>query len=204
MDATPEREVRIPPLPRKEWGQTEIDALAPMTPPPGSTYAKRREQRGGAGGVNALALMLRNPAACRSFLEFNRHLLYESSLDERLRELVVLRIAWQLRSDYEWGQHVPVAHDVGLGDEDLRRIMAGPDADGWSAFDAAALRATDGLLADGGIDDESWQVLSATLDDAAMIDFVLTVGGYATIAMLFNAAGLALDADLLGFPLDGE
>lgn len=200
MAATPEPEPRILPLPRSEWGQEEIDALAPMRPPAGSTYAKRREERGGAGGVSALALMLRNPAACKAFMEFNRHLLYESSLDERLRELVVLRISWQLRSEYEWGQHVPVARECGISDEEIGRITEGPGAHGWSAFDRAALRATDGLLADGRIDDESWAVLADSLDDAALLDLVFTVGGYATVAMVFNAAHLPLDPDIEGFP----
>lgn len=171
-----------------------------MTPPPGSVYAQRREERGGAGGIGALALMLRNPAACRAFMEFNRHLLYESSIDERLRELVVLRLAWVLRSEYEWGQHVPVARECGLSEQDIDRIIEGPDAAGWSAFDAAALRATDGLLADGHVDDASWATLAARLDDAAMLDLVFTVGGYATVAMVFNSAGLALDPDIVGFP----
>lgn len=192
--------MRIAPLPRREWGAEEIDALAPMTPPPDSTYAKRRAERGGAGGVGALALMLRNPAACRAFLEFNRHLLYESSIDERLRELVVMRLAWVLRSEYEWGQHAPVARECGLSDADLDRIIAGPDADGWSILDAAALRATDGLLASGEIDDASWATLAEHFDEAALLDFVFTVGGYATVAMVFNAAGLPLDADIEGFP----
>jgi alkylhydroperoxidase family enzyme len=171
-----------------------------MTPPAGSTYAKRRADRGGAAGVGALALMLRNPAACKAFMEFNRHLLYESSLDERLRELVVLRIAWQLRSEYEWGQHVPVAIECGMSDEEIGRITEGPDAPGWSDFDAAALRAADGLLSEGQIDDASWATLAASLDDPAMLDLVFTVGGYATIAMVFNASGLPLDPDIVGFP----
>ncbi|MEZ5168349.1 MAG: hypothetical protein R2695_18440 [Acidimicrobiales bacterium] len=83
MAGSPEPRPRITPLPRREWGPDEIAALDPMIPPVGSVYAERRKERGGAGGVNALALMLRNPALCRAFLEFNRHLLYESAIDER-------------------------------------------------------------------------------------------------------------------------
>jgi len=60
-------------------------------------------------------------------------------------------------------------------DADLDRIIAGPDADGWSALDAAALRATDGLLASGEIDDASWATLAEHFDEAALLDFVFTV-----------------------------
>jgi alkylhydroperoxidase family enzyme len=191
---------RIAPLPRREWGETEIRAMDPMIPPPGSVYAKRREERGGAGGVNALALMLRNPALCNAFLKFNRHLLYESTLDDRLRELAVLRISWQLDSAYEWGQHVPVALEVGMTADEIDRVIEGPDAQGWSEFDAAALRAVDDLLADGQIADPDWAVLASTLDEADLLEFVFTVGAYTTLAMVFNAAQLPLDPDLTGFP----
>jgi alkylhydroperoxidase family enzyme len=187
---------RIEPLPRSEWGETEIRALDPMIPPPGSVYAERRKQRGGAGGVNALALMLRNPAACRAFMEFNRHLLYESSLDERVRELVVLRISWRLGSAYEWAQHVPVAKQCGFTDEEIERIREGAVADGWSDLDAALLRATDELLDSGDITDDTWASLAATYGAAALLDLIFTVGGYATLGMVFNAARLPLDADL--------
>ncbi len=204
MAATPEPALpdqpRIPPLPRREWGETEIRAMDPMIPPPGSVYAKRREERGGAGGVNALALMLRNPALCNAFLKFNRHLLYESTLDDRLRELAVLRISWQLNSPYEWGQHVPVAREVGMTDAEIDRVIAGPEADGWSRFDAAILRSVDGLLADGQIGDADWGVLAEALDEADLLEFVFTVGAYTTLGMVFNAAQLPLDPDLTGFP----
>ncbi|MDG2029099.1 MAG: carboxymuconolactone decarboxylase family protein [Acidimicrobiales bacterium] len=200
MAETPEPAPRIAPLPRSEWSRAEIDALDPMIPPPGSVYAERRKERGGAGGVNALALLVRHPSLARAFLEFNRHLLYESSLDERTRELVVLRVSWALGSEYEWGQHVPVALEAGISAEQIQWIIEGPDAGGWSALDAAVLRTADALLADGQVDDEAWSVLAAHWDDAELMDFVFTVGGYATLAMAFNAAELPLDADLEGFP----
>ncbi len=170
-----------------------------MIPPPGSVYARRREKRGGAGGVNALALMLRNPAACKAFLEFNRHLLYESKLNERVRELVVLRIAAKMGSEYEWAQHVPVALECGFKPDEIEQLRIGSELDSWPEFDRALVAATDGLLADGDVDDATWATLAERLDDAALLDLVFTIGGYATLAMVFNATRIPLDSDLEGF-----
>lgn len=203
MAETPESaRPRIPPLPRREWGQAEIDALDPMIPPPGSIYAERRKERGGAGGVNALALLVRHPTLAKAFMGFNREILYESSVDERSRELLVLRLSWQYQSPYEWAQHVPVALQAGITEDELARVRVGPDAPGWSTFDAALLRATDSLLAAGDVGDADWAVLAETWDETTLLEFVFTVGGYATLAMVFNAAQLALDDGLEGFPRD--
>ena len=199
MAETPEPE-RIRPLPPSEWTSEVVDAVNLMLPPAGSVYAARRVARGGCGGVNALALLARNPALARAFLTFNRHLLYESGLDERIRELVVLRLSWLYRSEYEWGQHVPVAESLGVAGDEIERVIVGPDASGWSPVDAAILRATDQLVADGAVDDATWEELAAEFAPETLLDFVFTVGGYATLAMVFNACGLPLDPDLEGFP----
>lgn len=203
---TSEPQPRIEPLPQREWGRAEIDAIEPMTPPPGSIYERRREARGGAGGVNALALLLRNPALCRAFLGFNRHLLYESSIDDRVRELAVLRVSHRLGSDYEWAQHVPVALECGMTADEIGRVRLDDVAD-WSPFEAAVLGAVDGLLRDGHIDDGDWAALAGRLDERELLDLVFTIGGYATIGMVFNSAGLAMDPDIVryaDFPAEAD
>lgn len=193
-------EPRIPPRPAREWDRTVMDAIDQMTPPPGSIYARRREERGGAGGVNALALLARHPALAKGFMTFNRHLLYESGLDERTRELVVLRVARLCRSPYEWAQHVLVAEQLGMSPAEIDRVLAGPEADGWTPLEAAVLRAADQLIDHADVDDDTWAVLAAALDHAGLLDLIFTVGGYATLAMAFNASRLPLDPDLRGFP----
>lgn len=170
-----------------------------MLPPPGSIYAKRREQRGGSGGVSALGLLVRHPPLARAFLTFNRHLLYESELDERVRELVVLRVAWRMVAPYEWGQHVPVAIEAGLTREEVDRVRVGAEAAGWAPFDAALLRATDDLLDGGHLDDDTWATLAGELDDQGLLDLIFTVGGYASLAMAFNAVGLPLEPGMESF-----
>lgn len=191
---------RIDPVPQGTWSQEAIDATAPMMPPPGSIYAERRKQRGGAGGVNALALLVRHPPLAKAFMTFNRHLLYESRLDERIRELIVLRVSWLLRSEYEWGQHTVVARQCGITDDEIDRIREGPDTPGWSTLDRAVVAATDALVTSGTLDDAEWAELAEHYDDEAVLDFVFTVGAYATLAMAFNVARLPLDEGLDGFP----
>ena len=198
MDDSP----RIAPVPQGTWSQEQIQAVAPMMPPAGTVYAERRAKRGGAGGNQALALLVRNPRLAEAFLTFNRHLLYESGLEERTKELVILRVSWLLNSEYEWGQHVLVARQCGIGEGEIDAVAAGPDHHSWTDEDRALLRCVDGLIGSGQVDDATFATLRSRYDDETLLELVFTVGGYATLAMVFNFAGIPLDDGMEGFKSD--
>jgi alkylhydroperoxidase family enzyme len=114
----------------------------------------------------------------------------------RQRELLVLRVATVRDAEYEWAQHLVQARDAGIGDDEIARVVAGPDAPGWSGLEAALLRAVDQLVADATIDDATWAVLAGELDTEQLMDLVFTVGCYDMLAMAFRAFGVQLDDDL--------
>ena len=108
----------------------------------------------------------------------------------------MLRVAAVRDAEYEWEQHVVLGRDAGLSDDDIAGIAEGPDAPGWSAFDAAMLRAVDELVRDAMIADTTWMVLAESLDRQQLMDLVFTVGAYDLLAMAFRSFGVELDADL--------
>ena len=143
---------------------------------------------GGASGVGK--------ALAKAFLGFNRHILFETSLSDRDRELLILRVGWLCRAGYEWAQHVLLARQAGLSDEEIARIKDGPGAAGWSEEDAALLRAVDELHADAFVGDATWKQLATRFDERELMDLVFTVGVYALLAMVFNSLGVQLDPGL--------
>ena len=196
----------IAPLPLRDWSPEVGAAFAGMTPPPGSTYEARRAKRqeGGKRVANAFSVFAHHPALTKAFLGFNRHLLYENTLDERIIELIILRISYLRNSLYEWAQHVPVALEVGVTADEVDRVAAGPDADGWAELDAAVLRAVDELRRDSIISPATWSTLTASFDTQQVLDLLFTIGAYDTLAVAFNCFGLELDPELEGaaFPAD--
>jgi alkylhydroperoxidase family enzyme len=190
----------ISPLPTSEWSRDVIGAFAAMKPPPGSTYEARRNKResGGKRVANAFSVFAHHPDLTKAFLGFNRHLLYENTLDERILELIILRISFLRNSVYEWAQHVPVALDVGVTEEEVDRVAVGPDATGWGTLDSAVLRAVDELRNDSVISGETWSVLTEAYDTQQVLDLLFTVGAYDTLAVAFNCFGLELDPELQG------
>jgi len=192
------KQPRIRPRPSSDWDAEVFDALGAIMRQRDSQPAERSDP-GAPRAVNALAVLMRYPALAKAFLTFNRHLLYESSLSDRIRELLILRIGWLRRAEYEWAQHVLLAQRAGLRKEEIEAVKDGPNATVWVPFEAALLRAVDELHADAFVGDATWEVLAAHLDQRQLMDLVFTVGAYDLLAMAFNTFGLELDPGLEGF-----
>ena len=84
-----------------------------------------------------------HPALVKARAPLQRHLLHESTLPPRERELVILRTGWLWQSEYEFGQHTRMSKEAGVTDTDVRRVTEGPDAAGWTPFETTLLRAVD-------------------------------------------------------------
>ena len=153
--------------------------------------------------LNIFRTLAHHPKLLRRWLVFGSHVLAKSTLPPRERELAILRIGWRCGSEYEWGQHAVIGRATGLGDDEILRIAQGPDAAGWSAFDAAILRAVDDLHDDSFLSDASWSALSAQWSTEQVIDFIFAVGQYTLVSMALNSLGVQLDAGVEGFPPAG-
>jgi alkylhydroperoxidase family enzyme len=188
-------EPRIPPLAPAEWPAGMRDALAALRPAePRHPFPERGGDR--PKGLNVLGTLAHHPALTRAYHTFNGHVLFATTLSERQRELLVLRVAAVRGSEYEWLQHVVLGRDVGLDGDDIARIAAGPGVDGWAPLDAALVRAVDELLADALIADDTWAALAAELDERQLMDLVFTVGAYDALAMALRSFRVPLDDDL--------
>jgi alkylhydroperoxidase family enzyme len=148
------------------------------------------------GMRNAVATYARYPELAAAMLPYTEFLLTKSALPARHRELLWLRTAWLARSDYMWAQRAPAARRSGIGDAELARIAAGPDAPGWDAFEAALLRAADELRVDSFIGDSTWAVLAARYDESELIDLVYGVGEIAMHADFANTLRIAIEPEL--------
>jgi alkylhydroperoxidase family enzyme len=204
-------EPRIPPRPVAEWDAEVRDALSVLAPP-GNATARAAEARAAARAAqptgersqrrpvsNMVGIFTWHPALTKAFLTFNNHL-FRSTLSDRVREMVTVRVGWLRRSEYEWAQHVAMARAAGMSEDEISAISEGPDWQGWSPLDAALLRSVDEMVADRCISDETWESLAKHLDRRELMDLVFTVGTYDLLAMAFNTFGLELDPGMSGFP----
>ena len=186
---------RIPPLPSSEWPEEMREVLAALRPPE-IRHPMPDRQGDRPKGLNVLGTFARYPSLARAFNTFNGHILFATTLSQRRRELLVLRVATLRNCEYEWKQHAVLARDVGLTDEEIARVADGPSAAGWSPPERAMLRAVDELLADARVSDVTWAELASQLSDHELMDLVFTVGTYDALAMALLSFGVELDDDL--------
>jgi alkylhydroperoxidase family enzyme len=185
---------RIRPLPPGEWPDEMRAALAALIPDHARYPPPPR--RGRPKGLNVLGTLAHHPSLTRAYHVFNGHVLFSTTLSERQRELVILRVATLRRSEYEWRQHALLAADVGITAEELVAVAEGPAASVWERHERALLEAVDHLVHRADVSDETWELLAAWLTTEQLMDLVFTVGAYDLLAMVFGAFRLELDDDL--------
>ncbi len=162
------------------------------------------ESSDGRGGANVFRTFARNPPADRVRGAINGHVNGSSTLSPRHREMLLIRIGVLCRSEYEYAAHVRVGRRLGMTDEDVALLLAGPDGGEGDPIELALLRATDELYEDDIVSDETWTTLAASLDTRQLFDVLIAVGGYRSTSMLINAAGVQLDANMADFRFPPE
>jgi alkylhydroperoxidase family enzyme len=142
---------------------------------------------------NDLRTLLNVPDLVASLMPFHVYVTTLSSLTPRHREILILRTAWLTGNQYIWSSHTPLAARIGLSAEEIRRIAQGPDARGWNPLEAALLSTTDQLYRNCFINDAAWKALSAAYDMNHLMDAVMTVTEFTTLAIMYNSMGVQPD-----------
>jgi alkylhydroperoxidase family enzyme len=126
----------------------------------------------------------------------SEHIRDETTLSDRQREILLIRIGVLCRSEYEWAAHSRVGRAVGMSESEIARIVAGPGRENDGSIELALLRAADELYRDDFVSDETWASLAAQFDAAQLLDILTAVGGYRMFSMAINTFGVQLDDNM--------
>lgn len=154
---------------------------------------------GARASANVFNTFVRNPRADRLRGAVNAHVNSRSTLSPLQRELLLVRIGVLCRAEYEYAAHLRVGRRVGMTDEDVALILAGPERGKGDPVKLALLRAVDELHGDDAVSASTWRRLAETLDTRQLLDVLIAVGAYRSGSMLINSAGVQLDASMAEF-----
>jgi alkylhydroperoxidase family enzyme len=178
---------RIAPL-EPPFAPDVAETLAAMMPP----------------GVPPLALfrtLAHNPRVLGRIRAGN--LLDRGSLERRDRELVILRTCARCGSEYEWGVHAAVfARRFGLSEAEIAgTVLADAGDPRWSERDRLTLRLVDELHETATLSDALWRALRPLWSDAQLVELLVLVGFYHTIAFVTNALAIVPEPAAERFPV---
>ena len=185
---------RIPSLPREEWTDEAREVFAFWGEP--NAWEE--------GSKTSIIMALANhPPLAMAYSIWGKHLLLSNTVPLRQLELVILRVAWLVKSEYEWHNHVGYAIKAGMTLDEIAAIRTGASAGNWDREDAAVLGLVDELIETGRVSDESWAGLTAFYNRRQMMDLVFTVGHYVMTSWALSAFGVPVEggADKIGFDL---
>ena len=143
---------------------------------------------------NLYKALANHPAIIGAWTEFANTLRNGSRTPRALRELVILRGAQLVQSEYEWAQHLRMARKAGVREE---QILALPDWKGSKEFDAkekAALAVAEAVT-QGRVSDEVYKHAMQHFDHHDYVELAVTAAFYAMVARVLDAMGVQLEPD---------
>jgi len=187
-----ERDVTSPglaPLPVERWSESARTVLP--------RYLRRPERylSGDHPMPQALGLFAHHVEIGAAWMGFANLLAGPSStVEPKLRELAILRVAWRTGSDYEWTQHIRIARDAGVTTEQLHAIPGGPGSGHWTALERSVLEAVDQIVDGWRVEGPTWAALAGELDEPQLLELLFVIGSYLCFATVANSVRLTPDA----------
>lgn len=133
---------------------------------------------------------------------FNAGLLDRGHLSLHERELVIMRVCANHRSEYEWGVHVAFfAERARLSAEQVKATLEPwVELTCWDERERLLLRMCDELLTGTRVSDGLWSELSRVFTEEARLELLLLISTYRMVSVLTNSLAMPLENFAARFP----
>lgn len=146
----------------------------------------------GARQVNLYRSLAHTPDLLNAWIDWAWALREKCATSRVLREIMILRTAVVMRSQYEWHQHVAMAEKAGVPDGKVQAVAAWQASELFDAPERAALMLTDAMLT-GNVPDAVHDELEKHFTDAERVELILTAGFYAMVPRVLDACRVPVE-----------
>ncbi len=171
---------------------TGLTTLTPLPPEDWDQSIQHIAQRLGSP-LNIHKLIAHNPSLMEAYTPLRYHVVRDSSLSDRHREILILRVAHQIGSEYEWRHHVVRGQAAGLSLDEIESVRAGSDAHCWSREDALMIEVVDQIIAQQELNDQTAAEMLNLLGKEPLLDAIFTVAVYLALGSLLKTFDVAID-----------
>jgi 4-carboxymuconolactone decarboxylase len=138
--------------------------------------------------------MLRSPALSQAVLAMNVAESKETSLSEKVRQVVILTVGAVWGAAYELYAHAAVGEKAGLDELAIQALVAGQKPVGLPQEESVAYDFTHRLTATHQIDAELYEQAIVTFGEKGVVDMIYLAGQYMIISGLLNTFGVPAPA----------
>ena len=132
-------------------------------------------------------MLLHSPPVAEGWLGFLTAIRQQSGLDDRTRELVIMRVAALNQAAYEADQHRPIALAAGLTEAQLSQILQLDPVSLFDPQDRTVIALTDAMTRDVRIADALMSRVREYFDERGVIELVATIGAYNMVSRFLVA-----------------
>jgi alkylhydroperoxidase family enzyme len=150
--------------------------------------------------LNIFRTLAHHPGLLKRFNALGGLFLARGALPAREREIVILRVGWNCRAVYEFGQHTIIGRKAGLTDAEIAALAGTRAAGPWSADDQALIALADELCADDCIGEATFGALRRRWNDTELVELVALAGFYRMVSGILNSLGVEPESGVPGWP----
>ncbi len=167
---------RMPPLPADKMTEAQRKAAGEMIGGP----------RKGVKGP--FIPLLRSPELMDRLQKVGEYLRFQSSLPQRISELIMLVVSREWTQHFEWFVHVPLGRKAGISEDTISALAEGRRPPGMSEDEALAHDFCVELLRNKGVSETTYRSAVMKFGENGVIDMIGVAGYFTTMSMVMNVA----------------
>lgn len=164
------------------------------------TYDTVQERNVAGGSRNIYRLFAHAPEVLASHREHLSLMWEKFSIPPRDREIALLTLGRELRAEYEWHHHVPVAYDEGISPNEIVAI-ADREYDGFTDHERSLMEYVEQFTRRE-VDDAVHDAVAETYDDETILGLSMLLGFYVFLAYTLAALDVDLEEEFVGWRLE--
>ena len=132
--------------------------------------------------------LLRSPELLNRLQKVGEYLRYQSALETRINEFVMLIVSRQWTQQFEWCMHYPLALKAGMKQEVLDALAEVRRPPGMAPDEEIAYEVCDELERTRGVSDATYRRAVDCFGERGVLDMLGLVGYFSTVSMIMNVA----------------
>ena len=132
--------------------------------------------------------LIRSPELMDRLQKVGEYLRFQSALEPRISEFVMLIVSREWTQQFEWAVHAPLGCKAGLKEDVIEALAEGRRPRAMSTDEEIVYDFCAELLRTKGVSDTTYQCAVGAFGESGVVDIVGVVGYFTTVSMVLNVA----------------